>query len=123
MSPAEIILVLLAAGTGLLLGSVVHELSHYAVLRISGHDPTLLWPQLDASRLQFRVEYEHPTSVTPITVRLAAVAPVAGGLVLAAGLLISGVTSSAAGLAFTVGSVIWALKLSPQDRAVVRGDL
>lgn len=109
--------VVYAAGlaAGLLVGFVLHELAHWAVLKLTGYDATLsLWPPaVDGFEL---------STPTPTAVRLAAIAPALLGLVVAA---IGGTASlfEAALFPVVVGAVSRLLWLSPQDRDIAFGGL
>ena len=79
-----LILALCGAIGALAVGSVLHEATHWVVLRAAGRSPRYVFPRPQNGHLSHGVEFT-TTSPTPWDVRVAAVAPVlTGGVLLAA---------------------------------------
>lgn len=116
----ELLLVLLAAIGGGLLGVIAHELSHFVVLRAAGR-PVSLSVVRTGLVIYPRVEFPRPDCVVPWDVRLAAVAPAVVGLAVGLPALVAAAVVSKVALAAVVGGIVWTTKLSQQDRALARG--
>lgn len=103
---------------GIVVGGVVHELAHYAVLLASGIPCRFQpWPP----RVFFK-----PTQPLSTEIRLAAVAPAVVGFFTTMALGVAAVAGAPFGLAewlFFGGVIARLLQLSPQDRRVARGQL
>jgi hypothetical protein len=118
----EFLAVLVAAVAGGLIGVVVHEISHFVVLRAAGRSVSL---SVARSGLVVypRVGFPRPVGAVPWDIRVAAIAPFVVGLAVGIPALVVAAVVSKVALAAVVGGLVWTAKLSKQDRRLARGQL
>jgi len=104
-----------AIAIGVIVGHIGHELAHFAVLRVAGHDPSIVFD------VPLSVAWDTPVPV-PLSARLAAIAPaVVGAAVVVLTVAIYPVVPAA--LPVCLGAVCSLCMLSPADRDIALGRL
>jgi len=83
MDISAVIMALCGAIGAIAVGSVLHELTHWVVLRAAGRQPRYRLPRPQSGHLTHGVEFTAPQPI-PWDIRLAAVAPVLTGSLLLA---------------------------------------
>lgn len=106
---------LVVSSLGMLAGMQLHESAHYVVLKVAGRSPKLIPPSLAERRIAARVEFDRPQDHIPVDVRLAAIAPLLAGVLLAIPLLFVGLLWPPFGIGFAVAATITTAKPSRQD--------
>mgnify|MGYP006980720078 CR=1 len=115
---SALLLALCGAIGALAVGSVLHEATHWVVLRAAGRSPRYVIPRPQNGHLTHGVEFT-TTSPTPWDVRVAAVAPVVTGGVLLAAIIINWSTfADPIGLFVAIVIAIQAGRLSDIDLQV-----
>jgi hypothetical protein len=108
------------AGFGV--GIVMHELTHYAVLRAGGVDARFAVPSLNGSRATFGVEFEIDESRIA-WLQASGVAPIlTAGVIAAVAVAMEVWTFGIVGIAFAAGAVLRTGRLSRQDIRVARAE-
>jgi hypothetical protein len=117
---AAILMAVCGAIGGLAVGSVLHELTHWVVLRAAGRSPRYRLPRPQNGQLTHGVEFTSPRE-TPWDIRLAAAAPViTGGAILAVIIENWRVFVDPVALFVAVVIAIQAARLSDADIRVIR---
>jgi len=117
----DVFFVLFAALVGGLVGVMIHEFSHFIVLRLTRPDVRFRIHR-DGRVLYPAVEFPRRSESVSWATRVAAVAPLITGICLGVPLVIAAATVSKTMLAMAIGAVVWTSKLSPQDRKLALGE-
>jgi len=123
MSIAFLVGLAVAAVGGVLIGGFVHEVCHYAVLRAFDRSPEFKPPRYADGRITASVNFQTPPGEPlPWDIRLAAMAPMLVGLLVAVPLMITvALVNSAIGYIAFVTTITWVVKPSQSDIRLARG--